>query len=171
MRGRRRYDRVAQSLVGMRLAPSATSSLLPGGEGNPEPQYDRIAGGCRWITASISKFEDARSVGFTWGQEFEIYDLDLVEGSVAHEGAAVVGTSRRRNRWRSFVGKRVTQVDVQWIEDEEESVVLSGRAARIPAPHPPAEHSPIRLSIFVSIPAHGAGAFRSGIPRAPAAVP
>jgi hypothetical protein len=128
---RRAYDRAAQSLVGLRLATVRYVEIDYASMEYPAPAYDRMPDVDSLDYGLDLAFEGGRVVGFTWGQEFEMYDLELAEGGIPKGDAAVWDVSET-SRWRSFVGSRINRVEVEWIEDEERSVVLSGRSARIP---------------------------------------
>jgi hypothetical protein len=129
---RSEYDALAQSVLGLRLAAVRYFEIdYSFGEGDPEPAYDRVPGVDTLDYGADLEFEGGRILGFTWGQEFEMYDLELDEGGIPKGDAAVWDVSKT-SRWRSFVGNDVRRVDVEWIEDEQQSIVLSGRSARFP---------------------------------------
>jgi hypothetical protein len=124
---RRAFDEHAQSLVGLRLASVMYVSIGDEGVWAEHPEVDTLDYGVDLVG------DGGRVVGFTWGDSFYTYALQIDEGGGwrPDEEEGGVWDVSEASRWSSLIGSTVTGVTVQWIDEEDASVDLSPRASRL----------------------------------------
>jgi len=117
------YDRLAQRVVGLRLARVRYVVLGPDDEADePSFDWDTEFDHLDWGLELVG--ENGRVVGFGWESAFEEFNLGIYEGGLGRTGEPVLDASRSP-RWKPLVGRAVTAVDVRWIEDEATSVTYA----------------------------------------------
>jgi hypothetical protein len=115
---RRVFEEHAASLVGLRLAAVRYVDLgsEPSETGHDRfPEFDLLDLGVELIG------DDGRVTYVTWGSEFEHFNIALVDSGSPRSDDEVVVTwdVSDGTRWARLVGRTVTDVQIQWYEDEE----------------------------------------------------
>lgn len=115
---RRGFEEKAASLVGLRLAAVRYVDIgfEPPETGHDRfPEFDLLDFGVDLVG------HDGRVIHVTWGDEFEHFNIAIVDGGSRRTGDVGVVTwdVSEGSRWTRFVGRTVTDVEIRWYEDEE----------------------------------------------------
>ena len=125
------FEARALSLVGLRLAAVRYLEFQYSEPPEPAfrgPEFDSLDWGLEVVG------DDGRVVGFGWSSEFEHFNVAILEDGLGIEATdrTMIWDVSADSRWSAFLGRRVTGVRIQWIEDEETWVEMRGLLARVP---------------------------------------
>lgn len=161
----RAFEAHAASLIGLRLAAVRYVTIGFGTEIGDErfPDFDLLDFGVDLVG------EDGRVLHVTWGDEFEHFNIAILEGgfhTTGDEERVLKWDASSDSRWTGLVGCTVTNVEIRWYEDEETTtevpmwavgrllapgLIAAANEPAIPDPDAPTPKQPLGLRLGLRV--------------------